>query len=117
MDMKYTYGPIALIAVCFLMMPVFAQDMVNKHDPVEKPQSGDFDRMFSNGSFDWMLPLDNASLDNLKKMMPAEIDKLRQEMMQRLKDMPPADLDRLRNLKIHNLEDRFRDLPRKNSVS
>jgi hypothetical protein len=111
-NMKYIYAFLmALVAVCFLMLPVLAQDMANKHDPTDKSQLSDFDRMSSNGSFDWMLPLDNASLDNLTKMKPDEIDKLRQDMIQKIKNLPPEELDRLRNLKMHDLGDRLRDLP------
>ena len=108
---KYTYALAALAAMCIFVSPTSAASLADGYDQNGKAQWGDFDRMFSEGSLDWMLLLDQATLNGLKNLNPAEIDKLKQDMLNRLREMNAAELDRLREQHRPDLRDRLNDMP------
>jgi len=110
---RYTYALMALAAMFVFVSPTLATGLADGHDQNGKTQLSDFDKMFSEGSLDWMLLLDQATLDNLKNMNSAEIDKLKQDMLNRLREMDNAELDRLRDQHRPDLRDRLNDMPPK----
>jgi hypothetical protein len=111
MKTKYAYALVAIAAFCIFILPGMAQSMGDNPGIDDHPKSNDFDKAFSDGSFDWMMLLDQATLDKLKTMSPEEIDKLKHDMLERLRGLSPDELDRLRNSHMNDFRDRFKPLP------
>jgi hypothetical protein len=111
MNTKYVYGLVALVTACLFMVPAFALDSLNTHKPVDKFQVNRSDEMLFDGSIDWMFLLDKASLDNLQKMTPEDIDRLKQEMTQKLNGMPLENVDVLRKNNFQGLRNILKNMP------
>lgn len=103
---------LAIAALFIFILPAVAQDIADKPGLDDKQPRNDFDKLFLDGSFDWMLLLDKATLDDLKNMSPEEIEALKQDTLEQLREMSPDELDKLRSQNMKGFKDRFNNMPR-----